>query len=353
MDSPAAQQEGMLFLVLLLFLSEILLVYSFNRLPLFKVMFHQLENMKLRDTVWPEYMVEFRDLAPSFRWNELQDAAQRDGVDIFAQDLVHQGMMDMRLKLPISVCVKFPDDETAKRVAASCATVRRVISVWGDGVTPDLLFQNLACRQDMLRGDVHSGKSWRVQFDRYGREGKSGLNPQQKIEKLAHISSALGNIHGKVDIRHPEVDMVYLEDCSTFQMQLKAFVAQRKQDRDSQLQQQESRPGHNVSLTSTDTKSQPASMIGAEMAYTPVRYLFGRVVAEGPPVVGTFALNLRPFVGTTAMNALCAHLSANAAQVKPGQRVLDPFCGTGSLLVAAAYLGEPATLCACQVRDWR
>jgi tRNA (guanine10-N2)-methyltransferase len=76
-----------------------------------------------------------------------------------------------------------------------------------------------------------------------------------------------------------------------------------------------------------------------ELVYQPLRYFFGRVVAEGPGIVNDFALSTRPFVGTTAMNALCAHLSANAAQVLPGQCVLDPFCGTGSLLVAAAYLG--------------
>lgn len=40
------------------------------------------------------------------------------------------------------------------------------------------------------------------------------------------------------------------------------------------------------------------------------------------------------------MNALCAHIAANAAKVQQDQRVLDPFCGTGSLLLAAAYLGE-------------
>ena len=39
------------------------------------------------------------------------------------------------------------------------------------------------------------------------------------------------------------------------------------------------------------------------------------------------------------MNALSAHLCANAARIEEGQTVLDPFCGTGSLLIAAAHLG--------------
>lgn len=67
--------------------------------------------------------------------------------------------------------------------------------------------------------------------------------------------------------------------------------------------------------------------------------LFTVCIAVGPSIVGIFDLKSRPFIGTTSMNALFAHIAANAANVQVGQRVLDPFCGTGSLLLAAAYLG--------------
>jgi tRNA (guanine10-N2)-methyltransferase len=36
---------------------------------------------------------------------------------------------------------------------------------------------------------------------------------------------------------------------------------------------------------------------------------------------------------------LKSHLAANAAYIVPGNLVLDPFCGTGSLLLSAAYVG--------------
>jgi len=49
--------------------------------------------------------------------------------------------------------------------------------------------------------------------------------------------------------------------------------------------------------------------------------------------------NAFDIAGTTSMNALSAHLCANAAHIEAGQMVLDPFCGTGSLLIAAAHLG--------------
>ena len=39
------------------------------------------------------------------------------------------------------------------------------------------------------------------------------------------------------------------------------------------------------------------------------------------------------------MDSVSAHLTANAGRVSKGDLVLDPFCGTGSLLLAAASLG--------------
>jgi SAM-dependent methyltransferase len=39
------------------------------------------------------------------------------------------------------------------------------------------------------------------------------------------------------------------------------------------------------------------------------------------------------------MDPVVSHVAANAALIVPGHRVLDPFCGTGSLLLASAFLG--------------
>ena len=116
------------------------------------------------------------------------------------------------------------------------------------------------------------------------------------------------------------------------------------------------------------------------------RAFFGRVVATGRNYEGAFSVRRRPFIGTTTMDAISAQISANAARIvvppvpqshwqppvqvpalalapalvpepalapapapapaqAPAQaparafRVLDPFAGTCSLLLAAANLG--------------
>lgn len=52
-----------------------------------------------------------------------------------------------------------------------------------------------------------------------------------------------------------------------------------------------------------------------------------------------YDLKRRPYIGTTSMPPEEALLMSNLARVQRGQLVYDPFCGTGSLLVAAANYG--------------
>lgn len=56
-------------------------------------------------------------------------------------------------------------------------------------------------------------------------------------------------------------------------------------------------------------------------------------------LIKTLSLKERKFIGNTSMDAQLSLLMANQAQVKDGDLVLDPFVGTGSLLVAAAQFG--------------
>jgi tRNA G10 N-methylase Trm11 len=287
-------------------------------------MYSQRTNLK---STWQPYLVEFRNLAPTLRWDELRDAAEREGVPELLQ-CAHNGIADARSQLPITVCVKLPDDDACRRIVKSSATIRRIVSVWGEGDTHDQLYEQLVANRDMYATYVHSEKTWRVQFDRYGREGRSGLNSKEKHAIIDRMVPP--DMQGKVTIKSPELDLIFLEDCSTYHALCNAFKNAKLKAKSSQVP-----IGDNP-----EAAQQPSTPADPDMCYTPVRYVFGRVIAEGPKIESMFALPARPFVGTTSMKAVCAHVSASAAQVKPGQRVLDPFCGTGSLLVAAAYLGK-------------
>lgn len=55
--------------------------------------------------------------------------------------------------------------------------------------------------------------------------------------------------------------------------------------------------------------------------------------------VSKHSLKTRPYLGPTSLVPDLSLLMANAGRVRPGQLVLEPFVGTGSLAIAAAELG--------------
>ena len=72
----------------------------------------------------------------------------------------------------------------------------------------------------------------------------------------------------------------------------------------------------------------------------PKQIFFCRQVCEsGRKAVDTYDLKKRKYLGPTSMDAELALIAANMAHAKQGTLMLDPFAGTGSMMVAAAHYG--------------
>ena len=72
----------------------------------------------------------------------------------------------------------------------------------------------------------------------------------------------------------------------------------------------------------------------------PFRLFFGRLVAEGQrDLIAKFSLKKRLFIGNTSMDPQLSFLMANVACVKSGDLMLDPFCGSGSIMLICARFG--------------
>ena len=73
---------------------------------------------------------------------------------------------------------------------------------------------------------------------------------------------------------------------------------------------------------------------------TPQQIYFCRQVCEsGRKAADTYDLKKRRYLGPTSMDAELALIAANMAHARPGTLMLDPFAGTGSMMVAAAHFG--------------
>ncbi|VDM92386.1 unnamed protein product, partial [Onchocerca ochengi] len=70
------------------------------------------------------------------------------------------------------------------------------------------------------------------------------------------------------------------------------------------------------------------------------RLYFGKLIGCGQgQLKNHYSLAERCYIGNTTIDPELSFLQANIAKVDVGSLVLDPFCGTGGLLIAAAHFG--------------
>ncbi|KAI5749352.1 hypothetical protein M8J76_006676 [Diaphorina citri] len=78
----------------------------------------------------------------------------------------------------------------------------------------------------------------------------------------------------------------------------------------------------------------PVKLKNPDMSLQYIEYFDGR-----RDIITHLSLKSRKFIGNTSMDAQLSLIMANQAQVVPGDLIFDPFVGSGSLLISAAYFG--------------
>ncbi|CAH1716095.1 tRNA (guanine(10)-N2)-methyltransferase homolog [Aphis gossypii] len=185
--------------------------------------------------------------------------------------------------------VELPSEEDVQKLSARSVTMRRAIQLWADEPTVPRLHASL--KEKCLNGllEPYKLKSFKVDVDLF-------CNSQTQEEKLERIESfSYMPFQGHVDLKNPDVTFQFIE------------------------------------YYGLDPKIIPEN---------PIRTFFGRVVSEsGRPLIHELSLKKRKFIGNTSMDPQLSLLMANLGKVSNGDLVLDPFVGSGSLLVAAAKFG--------------
>ena len=98
-----------------------------------------------------------------------------------------------------------------------------------------------------------------------------------------------------------------------------------------------------VCLTDPDLTIQVVEDYGDDPKLAPTkpkRIYIGSLIAEGQrKLITHYALEKRYYIGNTSLDPEICFLMGNIAKVKRGDLVIDPFVGTGSVLVSCAHLG--------------
>ena len=195
----------------------------------------------------------------------------------------------------------FSTVEDVKKVCSRCLLINRIYKVFGVGKTDDEIVSdvknhdakeyNLFKRnQDLL---TDTTKSWKINVGAFGKK----LNLKLQQEKRALFSFI--PFKGRVKLKNPDLTFWFIEEYTP--------------------------------------KGVPS---GVEDTRLPVNKYFLLELASGRgdlPV--KYSLKQRKFLGPTSMNAELAFIMANNALARGGTFVLDPFVGTGSILVAAQAFG--------------
>ena len=344
---------------------------------------------------WTEYMIEFRGIQSAFRLNELRDAYNHvmngtDEADIILTSIIADVLFP---EVPICAYVRLPNDTIAIDITKRCSLVRSISQVWGDASTFDGAREEAERKYDaLISPHFNNGRndnSWRVDFRRYGRSGRSGLDPEGKKNVLLKFSTIFKKMDSQVDLFTSKHSLLYLEDWSTYRPWVdrittskmmnivqdnvevnKIIINDKNNDNDKKLlkvenvvpvnfsnnrnnnndqiskpyrsrisymadapiaiqsqlvrrstfedhnereTEKEEEEEENDSLSNNDIKknknknnnndrSKNATLSAGEInsddgTYVPLRFIFGRIIAEGPNVLSDFDLRRRPYLG--------------------------------------------------------
>ena len=167
-----------------------------------------------------------------------------------------------------SARLHLPDDAAAATLAERSVLVRYVLEEWGAGAT----LRDAASRACVPpNSPLANGASWRIRVQQAGR--RTGLVNAHDPTLFEALGGVLDALPGPVRLKDAEEDVAVL-------------------------------------------------MRGEEV-------VIGRVVARGcaTDVLSQYRVADRAYRGSTTMDATLAFVTASFARVRPGDLVLDPFCG--------------------------
>ncbi|RVE44309.1 hypothetical protein evm_011033 [Chilo suppressalis] len=255
--------------------------------------------------MWRRYLLWFAHEHVDFRYAEMQSI-----VSIFKIPIKYiEKPCD---KKPYWI-VELPTEEYAMKIASRSVLIKNCIELWSTTKSVSQLHLNLRnallntsgewivqkssetgtsehiCPYSLIETCCPASKSFKIEVETFCKH----YTMKEKVDKIETFSYL--PLKGPVKLKNPDVTLSYLE------------------------------------FYGVDPNNVPNE---------PYEVFFGRWVADGQrDVIQYHSLKKRQFIGNTSMDAQLALIMANQARVTSGDLALDPFVGSGSLLVAAAHFG--------------
>ncbi|XP_048727782.2 tRNA (guanine(10)-N2)-methyltransferase homolog [Ostrea edulis] len=230
-----------------------------------------------------KYLLYFANHHVDFRISELVALAEMFGINLSKESLKHHNKECPFLKLTL------PSETEAKQLASRSVLIRSVIELWGHGNTHEDLYEDLRKSKDAIVPYLSRPSSFKIVVDGFNRS----LPHKYKIQMIEKLIDGALPFEGKIDLKNPDEIYYLLEDYG-------------KQSKNATAD--------------------------------PEHVYFGRWITDGNRgEIQNQHITKRSFIGNTSMESSLSLLMANLSKVQKNMLVIDPFVGTGSILVPCAY----------------
>lgn len=187
--------------------------------------------------------------------------------------------------------VDLPDENKVHQVASRAVSLRFCLELWAQDKRNENLHSSLkdysVKNSEAMARDKK--KSFKIVVETFCKH----FSQREKINKIESFSYL--PFEGPVKLKNPDITLCYIEY---------------------------------YGLNPNDIPEEP------------YEYFFGRWIADGQrELIQKLSLKTRKFIGNTSMDPQLSLIMANQAQIRNGDLVIDPFVGTGSLLIAASHFG--------------
>lgn len=209
------------------------------------------------------------------------------------------------------VVISLPDDKgehIADHLLAKCTLVRSVMELWGMGGSHDVCVENVKQWTENKRREYEkfadASKSWKVTVhtlgSKFSREEQGAMRSSFSFLKFA----------GPVIMKACDNEYVFIRE---------------------------------VELDANGGALYPRSADAAK-EHLPLACYFGRTLGgmrstKGRADLDQYSLKRRAYLGPTSMDAELSFVMASLGRVRQGSWVLDPFVGTGSILLSCSLRG--------------
>ncbi|KAI2488815.1 hypothetical protein MHU86_25869 [Fragilaria crotonensis] len=208
-----------------------------------------------------------------------------------------------------------PQKALATIIMSRCTLVRSVVELWGSGSTMDACVNETRQWIDSPLGknifgrNASKTKTWKTTVHtlgtRYTREEQDVMR-----NKFMFL-----NFLGPVQLESPDNEYIFIREVELTEKGSAIF------------------PRHDCH----------SKLIPENDARPPLAVYFGRVLEtrslKGRGGVEQYSLTKRTYLGPTSMDAELSFVMTNLAQVQQSSFVIDPFVGTGSILLSCAIRG--------------